>query len=99
MIDASHKLQVDKIKSEIYADRQSFLEKLLQLGDSAKAHSQLCAGADCNPADKFGSEGKRGGLSSDSFSTDSSRGGQSSDTFGHGADKFDSGKGRGKSSD
>jgi hypothetical protein len=28
-IDASHKLQVDKIKSEIYADRQMFLEKLL----------------------------------------------------------------------
>ena len=28
-IDASHKLQVDKIKSGIYADRQNFLEKML----------------------------------------------------------------------
>jgi len=94
-IDASHKLQVDKIKSEIYADRQAFLEKLMQLAsDSAKqSHSQLCAGGDCDKADKFGSDSKKGGLSSDALGADSGQGGQSSDSFGRGADKFDTGKG------
>ena len=51
-IDAKHKVQVGKIKYGIYADRQSFLENLLQYSsDSAQQRQQT--GFPTEDYDKF----------------------------------------------